>query len=48
MPSFIPLNTSDSYSVEELDTRDVDDEIIEDAFKDALSFTNPLESLPRE
>jgi hypothetical protein len=48
MPSSIPLNTSDSYSVEKLDTRDVDDEIIEDAFKDALSFTDPLESLPRE
>ena len=48
MSSFIPLNTSDSYLVEELDTRDVDDEIIEDAFKDALSFTDPLESLPRE
>jgi len=28
--------------------RNVDNEIIEDAFKDALSFTNPLESLPRE
>jgi len=48
MPSSIPLNTSDSYLVEKLDTRDVNDEIIKDAFKDALSFTNPLESLPRE
>jgi len=48
MPSFIPLNTSDSYLVKELNTRDVDDKIIKDAFKDALSFTNPLEFLPRE
>jgi hypothetical protein len=28
--------------------RDINDKIIEDAFKDALSFTNPLEFLPRE
>ena len=28
--------------------RDVDDEIIEDAFKDALSFTDPLGPLPKE
>ena len=48
MPSFTPLNTSDSHLVEEPDICDVDDEIIEDAFKDALSFTDPLESLPRE
>ena len=43
MPSFIPLNTSDSYLVKELNTRDINKII-----KDALSFTNPLESLPRE
>ena len=48
MPSFIPLNTSDSYLVKELNIRDVNDKIIKDAFKDALSFTNPLKSLPRE
>jgi len=48
MPSSIPLNTSDSYLVKKLNTRDIDDEIIKDAFKDALFFTNPLESLPRE
>jgi hypothetical protein len=48
MPLFTPLNTSDSHLVEELDMRDVNDKIIEDAFKDALSFTDPLESLPRE
>ena len=47
MPSFIPLNTSNSYLVKELNIRDVDDEIIKDAFE-ALSFTNPLGSLPRE
>ena len=48
MPSFTPLNTSNSYLVKELNTRDINDKIIKDAFKDALSFTNPLESLPRE
>ena len=48
MPLFTPLNTSNSYLVEELNARNVNDKIIEDAFKDALSFTNPLESLPRE
>ena len=47
MLSFTPLNTSDSYLVKELNIRDVNDKIIKDAFKDALSFTNPLESLPR-
>ena len=44
MPSFTPLNTSNSYLVKELNTRDINDKII----KDALSFTNPLNSLPRE
>ena len=48
MSSFTPLNASDSYLVEGLDMRDVDDEIIEDAFKDALSFTDPLGPLPKE
>jgi len=28
--------------------RDVDDEIIKDAFKDALFLTDPLGSLPKE
>jgi len=52
MPSFIPLNMSNSYLVKELNTRDVDNKIIKDAFKDAfkdaLSFTNSLEFLLRE
>ena len=48
MPSFTPLNTSDSHLVEEPDIYNIDNKIIEDAFKDTLSFTNPLESLPRE
>ena len=48
MPSFTPLYTSNSYLVEELNIRDIDDKIIKDAFKDALSFTNPLGSLPKE
>ena len=48
MPLFIPLNISNSYLVKELNIRDVNNKIIKDAFKDALSFTNPLESLPRK
>ena len=48
MPLFTPLNTSNSYLVKELNIRDIDNKIIEDAFKDALSFTNPLGSLPKE
>ena len=48
MPLFTPLNTSNSYLVKELNIRDVDDKIIKDTFKDALSFTNPLEYLTRE
>ena len=39
---------SNSYLVKELNIRDVNNKIIKDAFKDALSFTNPLEFLPRE
>jgi len=48
MPSFTPLNISNSYSVKELDMRNINNKIIKDAFKDALSFTNPLGSLPKE
>ena len=48
MSFFTPLNTSDSYLVEELNIRDIDDKIIKDAFKDALFFTNPLGPLPKE
>ena len=48
MLSFTPLNMSDNYLVKELNIYDVDDKIIKDAFKDTFSFTNPLESLPKE
>ena len=48
MPLFTPLNASNSYLVKELNIRDVNNKIIKDTFKDALSFTNPLEYLPRE
>ena len=48
MPLFTPLNISNGYLVKELNIRDISDKIIKDAFKDAFSFTNPLESLPRE
>jgi len=44
----MPLNMSNSYLVKELNTRDINNKIIKDAFKDALSFINTLESLPRE
>jgi hypothetical protein len=48
MPLFTPLNMSNSYLVKELNIRNIDNKIIKDAFKDALSFTNPLKSLLRE
>jgi len=48
MPPFTPLNASNSYLVKELNIRDVDNKIIKDAFKDALSFTDLLRSLPKE
>ena len=48
MSSFIPLNMFDSYLVKELNTRDINNKIIKDAFKDAFSFTNLLKSLFRE
>ena len=48
MPSLIPLNASDSYSVKELDMRNIDNKIIKNVFKDALSFTNSLGLLPKE
>ena len=47
MPLFTPLNISNSYLVKELNIRNVNNKIIKDAFKDALSFTNPLGSLPK-
>jgi hypothetical protein len=48
MPLFTPLNISNSYLVKELNIYNINNKIIKDAFKDALSFTNPLESLPKE
>ena len=48
MPLFIPLNISNSYLVKELNIYNINDKIIKDAFKDALSFTNPLEYLSRK
>ena len=48
MPFFTPLNKSNSYLVEELNMRDVNNKIIKDAFKDALFLINLLKSLPRE
>ena len=48
MPSFIPLNTSNSYLVKELNICDINNKIIKDTFKDALLFTNPLRPLSKE
>ena len=48
MPSFIPLNASNSYLVKELDIYNINNKIIKDAFKDVFSFTNPLGLLPKE
>ena len=48
MPFFTHLNTSNSYLVKELNIRNVNDKIIKDAFKDALSFNNSLRPLSKE
>jgi len=45
---FIPLNISNSYLVKELNIHDINNKIIKDMFKDALSFTNSLGPLPKE
>ena len=48
MPLFTPLNIFNSYLVKKLNIRGVNNKIIEDALKDAFTFTNPLGSLPKE
>ena len=48
MSFFAPLNTSNSYLVKELNIYNINNEKIKDAFKDTLSFTNPLGPLPKE
>ena len=48
MPFFVPLNTSNSYLVKELDIHGIDNKIIKDTFKDALFFTNSLGFLLKE
>ena len=48
MPFFTPLNASNSYLVKELNIRNINNKIIKDAFKDTLSFTNPLGLLFKE
>ena len=48
MSFFIPLNMSNSYLVKELNVRNINNKIIKDAFKDTLSFTNPLGPLPKK
>ena len=48
MPSVVPLNTSNSYLVKELNIRDINNKIIKDAFKDIFSFINLLKPLPKK
>ena len=48
IPLFTSLNISNSYLVKDLSIYDINNKIIKDTFKDALSFTNPLESLPKK
>ena len=48
MFSFAPLKASNSYLVKKLNIRDVNNKIIKDAFKNALSFINSLGLLPKE
>ena len=48
MPSFTPLNASNSYLIKELNIRDINNKIIKDTLKDALFFTNLLGPLPKE
>ena len=48
MPFFIPLNISNSNLVKELNIYNINNEIIKEALKDALSFTNFLKPLPKE
>ena len=48
MPSFTPLNASDSYLVKKLNMRDINNKIIKDAFKDTFLFINPLKPLPKK
>ena len=42
MPSFVLLKASNSYLVEELNIYNINNKIIKNAFKNTLSFTNPL------
>ena len=48
MPFFTPLNISNSYLIKELNMRDINNKIIKNVFKNALSFTNPLKPLPKK
>ena len=48
MPSFAPLNASDSYLVKELNIYNINKKKIKDAFKDALFSINSLGLLPKK
>ena len=48
MSFFIFLNIFNSYLVKELNIHNINNEIIKDTLKDALSFINPLKPLPKE
>jgi len=45
MPSFIPLNITNSYLIKKLNIYNIDNKIIKDAFKDAFFIINLLKSL---
>ena len=47
IPLFTPLNASNSYLVKELNIYNINDKIIKTTFKNTLSFTNLLGSLPK-
>ena len=48
MPFFVSLNVFNSYLVKKLDMYNINNEIIKDAFKDTLSFTDFLRPLPKK
>jgi len=48
MPPFIPLNAFNNYLVEEFNIYDIDNKIIKNTFKDALSFINLLKPLSKK
>ena len=48
MPSFALLKASNSYLVKKLNILNINNKIIKNTFKNALSFTNLLGPLPKK